>query len=182
MLLVALGCWLTLPPARSFAYFQLPTTNTTSDFPGLVPSGINGCGLAAVNPVSSATCPYTIDTWFEEDCPFDKFVLVQTTGSGHYWAVKANSQCDAIATPESTGLVPCLATDAFDSIYGCYAPNPPVITVEDGFIKLDTSSAPPSGAHCDESADEGRMVADTVNGILYICTAIGWEPIRTDVD
>ncbi|MGD9264361.1 MAG: hypothetical protein PVJ71_01150, partial [Lysobacterales bacterium] len=105
-----------------------------------------------------------------------------TTGSGHYWAVKANSQCDAIATPESTGLVPCLATDAFDPIYGCYAPNPPVITVEDGFIKLDTSSAPPSGAHCDESADEGRMVADTVNGILYICTAIGWEPIRTDVD
>ena len=145
---------------------------------GLSPSGINGCGVAAVNPVTNATCPLSIDTNFA-DCPFNKYVLVQTTVSGHYWAIKANSLCSAIATPEATGLVPCRTTDAFDTVYGCIEPDPPEISIEDGFIKLDTTTEPPA-AYCLETAHEGRMVVDSVNGILYICTQERWEPITTD--
>ena len=146
---------------------------------GESPSGINGCGLAPVNPVSGATCPFYIDEDFA-NCPFDKYVLVQTTDSGHYWAVKANSNCTAIALPESTGLIPCRTTDAFDPVYGCIEPSPSEITIEGGFIKLDTSTARPPEVHCLESAHEGRMVVDSVNGKLYICTDIGWESITTD--
>ena len=147
---------------------------------GMGASGINGCGLDAVNPVSSATCPfYDLDFGFT-NASFDKYVLVQTTGSvGHYWAVLADDT-GTIATPETTSLVPCLTTDAFDPDYGCYAPSPPEISIEDGFIKLDTSTAPPNDVHCLETAHEGRMVVDSVHGKLYICTEVGWESITTD--
>lgn len=146
---------------------------------GTSPSGINGCGVTAVNPVTSATCPFYLNSNFA-DCPFEKYVLIQTTQSGHYWAIKANSPCSAVATPERAGLVPCRKTDAFDTVNGCYAASPSEISIEGGFIKLDTSIAPPPEEHCLEIAHEGRMVVDSLNGILYICTEAGWEPITTD--
>jgi len=144
------------------------------------PSGINGCGIDPVNPVSSAICEFKTNDEVIADCPFDQYVLVQTTASGHYWAVKANSSCTAIATPEATGLVPCLTSDAFDPVYGCIEPIPSEITIDGGFIKLDTSTERPPAVHCLENAHEGRMIMDSVHGKLYICTDVGWESFTTD--
>ena len=79
-------------------------------------SGINGCGVSAVNPVSSVTCSFIKGE--VASCTPDEYVLVQTTQSGHFWSVKANGSCGGVATPESTGLVPCLLTDAFDPVRG----------------------------------------------------------------
>lgn len=136
--------------------------------------GINGCGTSAVNPVSNATCPFTTTAF--GNCINNEYVLVQTTMSGHFWAVKANSDCSDIATPETTGLVPCRSTDSFDPVMGCTEMgNQTGISVEASYIQLETykNSAPPA-AHCDDVTHEGRMIVDSVNDLLYICTQSGW--------
>lgn len=140
-------------------------------------SGINVCVGLAVNPVSSATCVPIFGNFAA--CQANQYVLLQTTRSDHYFAVKANASCTAIATPESIGVVPCLATDAFDSIEGCVPGNPPVISVDEGFFQLDTNTAPP-GSHCADRSHQGRMVVDSQNGLLYICTQAGWTKITPD--
>lgn len=140
-------------------------------------SGINVCDTLAVNPVSSATCVPSFGGFAA--CQANQYVLLQTTGSNHHFAVKANASCTMIATPDSTGLVPCLATDAFDTIEGCVPGNPPVISVDEGFFQLDSDSAPPA-SHCADSSHEGRMVVDSQNGLLYICTQAGWTKITPD--
>jgi hypothetical protein len=143
-------------------------------------SGINGCGISAVNPVSSATCPFILGIIFA-DCTPNEYILVQTTKSGHFWAVKGDGSCTEIATPETTGLVPCLLTDAFDPVRGCYPVNDmSSVNVAGGYIKLETATTP-EAAHCDDVTHEGRMIVDSVNGKLYICTQVGWESISTDL-
>ena len=140
---------------------------------GVALSGINGCGTSAVNPVSSATCPFVEGETFTP-CQSDQYVLVQTTISGHYWAVLANSNCTAIALPESTALIPCRLTDAFDPVTGCATINPPVFTVEDGYIKMGSGRAPPD-SDCTDSTHIGRMAVDGVNDLIYVCTPTGWS-------
>jgi hypothetical protein len=141
-------------------------------------SGINVCAISAVNPVSSVTCSFTKGELVP--CTPNEYILVQTTKSGHFWAVKGDGSCGAIATPETTGLVPCLLTDAFDPVRGCYPVNDmSSVNVAGGYIKLETATTP-EAAHCDDVTHEGRMIVDSVNSKLYICTQIGWESITTD--
>lgn len=137
-------------------------------------SGIKGCGTSAVSPVSSATCPFTHTSF--ASCLNNEYVLFQTTKSGHFWAIKANSDCSGIATPETTGLEPCRKNDNFDPVLGCTPTgNPPQIRVESGYIKLEVSSgSPPPISHCGNGTHRGRMVVDDVNNLLYICTQSGW--------
>ena len=139
-------------------------------------SGINGCGTDPVNPVSSAICPYTKTSF--DFCINSKFVLVQTIRSGHYWVVKANSDCTGIETPETTGLVPCLSTDSFHPDTGCTrsppSPNPPVIGIEGGYLKPNAMTVPPD-EHCDDVEHVGRIVVDGRNDIIYVCTPTGWS-------
>ena len=116
-------------------------------------------------------------TWMYELCLPGNYVLVQTNKSRHYWAVKADETCTSIAQPESTGLVPCLSTDVFDPRMGCTTPDPspPVITIDEGYIQLDTHDrTPPPSVHCEHPSQHGRMVVDSVNDLLYICTQSGW--------
>lgn len=133
-------------------------------------SHINGCGVDAVDPVSSATCPNTYSDTFAI-CTNNEYVLVQTTKSGHFWAVKANYDCGLIAE-----LVPCLSTDAFEHDNGCIPKqdNLSMITVKGGYIQLETTVLTPAATHCAAAAHEGRMIVDTVNDLLYICTQSGW--------
>jgi len=143
-------------------------------------SGINSCGTDPVDPVSSATCSYSQGVAITA-CIGDEFILVQTTVSGHFWAVKGDSGCTNIAAPETTGLVPCLSSSAFNPATGCSPnPSPSEITIEEGYITLGThSGAPPPNEHCTETAHGGRMVVDNVNSRIYICTQKGWEFIST---
>lgn len=146
---------------------------TDGNWKGGVFSGINGCGASAVNPVSSATCPFT-QTYFYP-CTNDEYVLVQTTKSSHFWAVKANADCTGVATPETTGLVPCRLTDAFDAVTGCVGrtTNQTGISVKGSYIQLETTTAPPT-EHCVDITHHGRMVVDSEYDLLYICTQSGW--------
>jgi hypothetical protein len=136
-------------------------------------SGINGCGTSPVSPVTSATCPYTTTNFAA--CTGNGYVLVQTTKSGHFWIVRADSGCTTVTKPEATALIPCLSSDGFDPIKGCYAgSNPPVMTIEEGYIQLDTYGEPPPVSHCNNDSEYGRMAIDSVNGLIYICTQAGW--------
>ena len=147
-----------------------------SEWRGFAPSGINGCGLTAVNPVSAAICTYTEGSF--AFCVNSRYVLVQTTQSGHYWAVKANLDCTTMETPETTSLVPCLSSDSFDPNTGCTRkpadPNPSVLSIKDGYLKPEAIVTPPD-EHCDDGAEVGRMVVDGVNDIIYVCTPSGWS-------
>ena len=44
----------------------------------------------------------------------------------------------------------------------------------EGYTQLDTLTAAPPAADCDESSERGRMKVDIVNDLLYICTNSGW--------
>jgi hypothetical protein len=44
----------------------------------------------------------------------------------------------------------------------------------EGYTQLDTLTAAPPAADCDEASERGRMKVDTVNDLLYICTDSGW--------
>ena len=144
-------------------------------------SGLNFCmvSLAVVNPVSSATCSFVSSgSGLYAPCTPDNYVLVQTILRGHYFAVKAGATCSLFSRPENEVIFPCLSTDVFDPALGCFAavPKPTSISVKDGYIKLDTIDAPPStNIDCDDVSHEGRMVVDSVNDLLYICTANGWK-------
>jgi hypothetical protein len=131
-------------------------------------SGINACGDDTVSPVSSATCPFTKELF--SNCIGNGYVLVQTTKSGHFWAVRPNVSCNAIAK-----IVPCRSTDTFNLFNGCFSVNPPAIGIEGGYIKLDTYTgyAPPY-AHCTEESHYGRMAFEAELGVFYICSASGW--------
>ena len=133
-------------------------------------SGINGCGTDAVAHVTSATCPF-IKTSFAT-CTNNVHVLVQTTKSGHYWDVKANSNCDAIAD-----LTPCLKSDSFDEATGCtQTAGKTAFGVDGGYIKLSLHyGGGPPNLHCADSSHYGRMSVDPVNEGLYICTQSGWK-------
>lgn len=144
---------------------------------GVSDSGILACGAGAVNPVSSANCPFSVG--FFDDCVPNEYVLVKTTKSGHFWALRANSDCTWVGDSEATGLFPCLQTDAFDAVSGC-APDATQISVEDGYIKAETDTDPPI-SHCINTSHYGRMVVDSSGfGGLHICTQNGWEYISTD--
>lgn len=138
-------------------------------------SGINWCGTVAVNPVTSAICPYTTTSF--ANCTSNGRVLVQTTKSDHYWSVKANADCSGLATPETNAVQPCLVTDAFDPLTGCTAlGNQNSISVEGGYLKLATfDGAQPPNGHCAVSSHYGRMAIDSKYGHVYVCTDSGWE-------
>ena len=44
----------------------------------------------------------------------------------------------------------------------------------EGYIQLDTLTAAPPAADCDEASEWGRMMVDIANNLLYICTNSGW--------
>jgi hypothetical protein len=72
-------------------------------------------------------------------------------------------------------IIPCESSDIFSPQTGCQQPPRPQISIEDGFIKLDTTDGnAPNADYCSETAHNGRMVFDDVNDRLYICTATGW--------
>lgn len=131
-------------------------------------SGINACGTGTVDPVSSADCPFTKESF--ATCAGNGYVLVQTTKSGHFWAVRANVSCNAISR-----LVPCRSTDTFNLVNGCFSVNPPAISIEGGYIKLDTYTGySPPVKHCTEVSHYGRMAFEAELGVFYICSASGW--------
>jgi len=145
-------------------------------------SGINWCGVSAVNPVSSATCAFSDDEVLAV-CTPDNYVLVTTSLASHYFAVKAGATCGTFNRPENEVIFPCLSTDAFDPVIGCFvATKPTAISVKDSYIKLDTIDAPPTtDADCDgDVSHEGRMVVDSANSKLYICTQAGWKSFSAD--
>ncbi|MCP4668796.1 MAG: hypothetical protein GY849_20860, partial [Deltaproteobacteria bacterium] len=43
-----------------------------------------------------------------------------------------------------------------------------------GYVQLDTVSAAPPAADCDEASEEGRMKVDPTSELLYICVSSGW--------
>ena len=43
-----------------------------------------------------------------------------------------------------------------------------------GYVQLDTLTAAPPAADCDEDSERGRMKVDIVNNVLYICAISGW--------
>lgn len=137
-------------------------------------SGLNFCEYDAVYPVSSATCPF-MSSGVIAFCTPNRYVLVRTILSGHYFAVRATG-CEEFLRPENEVIFPCLSTDAFDQDLGCHTGKPTSISVKDGYIKLDTIDAPPStNIDCVDVSQEGRMVVDSVNNLLYICTQSGWK-------
>jgi hypothetical protein len=140
-------------------------------------SGINYCEAVADSPVSSVSC--TTNFGIFASCQANEYVLLQTTKSGHYFAVKADASCTTIAVPESTSVVPCRSTDAFDSLSGCVPGNPPVLSVEKGYFQLNATTGPP-GSHCTDVSHRGRMAVDGQIGLLYICTQAGWAKITPD--
>ena len=41
-------------------------------------------------------------------------------------------------------------------------------------LLLDTLTAAPPAADCDDASERGRMKVDIANDLLYICTITGW--------
>lgn len=131
---------------------------------------IFGCGIAPVNPVTSAFCQLVGD--YFAGCVPNTYVLVKTIVSGHYWTIHVGESCENWT---EVYVVPCLKTDAFNPIDGCYNPNPPEFSVKGGFIRTDSNTAPPLDVHCDDPTHVGRMTVDGVNNIIYVCTPTGWS-------
>lgn len=49
------------------------------------------------------------------------------------------------------------------------------ITIDNGFIKLDTShGTAPSDSSCTDPSHYGRLVADETDGTIYVCSQAGW--------
>jgi hypothetical protein len=44
----------------------------------------------------------------------------------------------------------------------------------EGYVQLDTLTAAPPAADCDEASERGRVKVDIVNSLLFICTNSGW--------
>lgn len=143
---------------------------SSSEWKGGGASGINGCGTAAVDPVSNAICPLTLTSF--ATCDNDEYVLVQTTRSGHYFSIEPYNDCAAIYI---FGLTPCLKSDSFDPATGCTpTDNPPQFSIENGYIQLDDVGFPPD-SHCADASHYGRMSVDGELDRLYICTKSGWS-------
>jgi len=49
------------------------------------------------------------------------------------------------------------------------------LEVANGYIELDTSSGTPPSDDCDASNEIGRMIVDSSNNNLYVCTNNGWQ-------
>jgi len=49
------------------------------------------------------------------------------------------------------------------------------LEVTNGYIELDTSSGTPPSGDCDASNEIGRMIVDSSNNNLYVCTNNGWQ-------
>lgn len=83
-------------------------------------------------------------------------------------------------TTGTPGEVPMLYNDDAVVSYASMVlqneiPVKPEISVEDGFIKLDTTGGYlPMENDCIVSEHYGRMVLDEVNGNIYICAELGW--------
>jgi len=150
-----------------------------SSWQGSLP-GVFWCGASAVQPVSGASCFFASFGTLAL-CTPDNYVLVKTLLSGHYFALRAGSSCGIFDRPEAEVIFPCLSTDAFDPAVGCAPTKPTAISVEDSYIKLDTIDAPPTpNIDCNDVSHEGRMVVDSTNSKLYICTQSGWESFSAD--
>lgn len=53
---------------------------------------------------------------------------------------------------------------------------PPQISIEGGYIKLDTiGDALPHISHCNDPGHYGRMIYAELNSSLYICGPFGWD-------
>lgn len=135
--------------------------------------GINGCGATSVDPVTNAACPFTTTTF--ASCTPNQYVLVQTISSGHYFAIRAGDTCGVFNRPETEVIFPCLSTDSFHPVTGCASADPSEVSI-DGYIKLDVNNGThPPDAHCEDTADVGRMAVDDVNLRIYVCTQFGWS-------
>lgn len=96
---------------------------------------------------------------------------------GKAWAVKFTA--GLIPTNDGESIVRCEATDTFDPATGCTSGLPGTlptqINIDGGYLKLDVSpDGGPIAADCKNTAHEGRMIVDSANSTLYICTVGGW--------
>jgi len=137
-------------------------------------SGINGCGTSTVYPVSSATCPFTT-TGFA-DCIENQWVLVQTTKSGHFWAVRDAASCTG--PTNNLYIWPCLFTDRFSPESGCLATGDmDSVSVGPGYLKFKTykfGNTPPAD-HCTDEEHEGRFAVNSHTNTLFVCMRYGWK-------
>jgi len=113
-------------------------------------------GESAVNPSNTFWCLFSENPQIENKA----------------WAIKFVN--GVIPSNDAASIVRCQGTDIFDSENGCQSP-PPEISIEVGYIKLDTTEGtPPLNADCISGVHDGRIVIDNINDILYICTQSGW--------
>ena len=114
-------------------------------------------GLGSPNPTNTTWCLFSENP---------------RTG-GKAWAVKYVN--GLIPTNDGASIVRCEGTDVFHADYGCDAALPSQISIDGGYMQVDTTDGnTPFGGDCAETAHNGRMVIDDVNNLLYICTANGW--------
>ena len=98
-------------------------------------------------------------------------------GAGNVWAIDRDLPAlPNITTANSSVRVhPCDDSGVFSPETGCLPPLPRFeISINHGFIKLDTTSVAPNDYYCSQPAHYGRMVVDAASDTLYICTASGW--------
>lgn len=51
------------------------------------------------------------------------------------------------------------------------------LSVNDGYLKLDTTSGAPPNSDCDSADEVGRMKVDASSTVVYVCSARGWGKI-----
>jgi hypothetical protein len=130
-------------------------------------SGINWCGTNPESPVSGATCPW-LDHGQLGSCTPYQWNLVQTTMSGHFWAVQGNTDCSGIERVE-----PCMSTGSF--LAGCSNfTDKTGIDVKGSYIQSEVTKGQPPHSHCVNPDQYGRMAVDAELEVLWICTEGGW--------
>ena len=150
-------------------FLQCSSAATGTDLvQGLLCSGTSG------DPIETYTClPNIFGPALASSTSWCLFSETPRTG-GKAWAVKYVD--GIIPTNDGASIVRCEGSDTFDSVNGCQQPHE--ISIETGFIKLDTTDGPPEDGFCSEPEHSGRMVVD--DSSIFICLVGGWQSILLD--
>jgi hypothetical protein len=114
-------------------------------------------------------------TTTDPSCSYGAFGFGRADNAGSEWTHTPSGGCYC----GNNQRLYCIQQEGEGNLYvsgrvGVGTDSPHSALQVEGYLQLDTLTAAPPAADCDEAAEYGRMKVDVTNSLLYICTASGW--------